>query len=316
MIDASPHRLLILSRHAPAYQRLVEQAGLPRLTLFTATDASDPGPAASCDIVLGEPSLIAPVLARLEAVHWVQSTWAGVEPLLGPSLPRNYVLTNARGVFGGLMAEYVFGYLLAHERRILERYAAQRAGRWDPAPPGTLRGRLMGLLGVGSIGAALARTAKHFGLRVRGYTRASEHCADVDEYFHGDAREAFAADLDYLVAVLPNTGHTRGLVDGALLSALPPRAVFVNPGRGSVVDEQALADALRTGRLARAVLDVFNEEPLPPDHVFWRTPNLVITSHTAAISAPEDIAPIFIRNYRRLLAGEPLEYRVDFEAEY
>src|SRR6202022_460451 len=119
------------------------------------------------------------------------------------------ILTNARQVFGGLMSEYVFGYMIAHERRMLERHASQREGRWDNTPPGTLRGRQMGLLGVGTIGAALARTAKHFGMRVKGYTRASEACADVDEYFHGrDRLPEFARDLDYVVCAMPNTGET------------------------------------------------------------------------------------------------------------
>ena len=90
----------------------------------------------------------------------------------------------------------------------------------------------------------------------------------------------------------------------------------MNPGRGGVVDEPALAAALQDGRLAGAVLDVFQQEPLPADHVFWRTPNLLITSHTAALSIPQDIAPVFIDNYRRLMRGEPLKYRVDFEQEY
>jgi phosphoglycerate dehydrogenase-like enzyme len=199
---------------------------------------------------------------------------------------------------------------------MFEKYASQQAGRWDPKPPGTLRGRQIGLLGVGSIGAALAATAKHFGMRVKGYTRASAGCPDVDAYFHGDDREAFAADLDYLVSVMPNTAGTRQLVDAALLAALPPRAVFINPGRGSVVDEAALADALQSGRLARAVLDVFQQEPLPADHVFWRIPNVIITAHIAALSVPEDIAPVFIDNYRRWARGEALRYRVDFEAGY
>ena len=92
--------------------------------------------------------------------------------------------------------------------------------------------------------------------------------------------------------------------------------MFVNPGRGGSVDEAALADALQNGRLAGAVLDVFQQEPLPPDHVFWRTPNVIITSHTAALSFPPDIAPVFIENYRRWIAGEPLPYRVDFERGY
>jgi phosphoglycerate dehydrogenase-like enzyme len=310
------HTLLILSRNADAYRELVEAARLPDLRITSATTASAVDPAAAAaDLVLGEPSLVREVLPRLPNLQWVQATWAGVEPLLDPSLRRDYVLTNARGVFGSLMSEYVFGYLLAHERKIFEKWASQLAGKWDPVHPGTLRGKRIGLLGVGSIGAALARTAKHFGMYVKGYTRASRDCSDVDEYFHGD-RAAFAADLDYLVSIVPNTAGTVRLVDATLLAALPPRAVFVNPGRGSVVDEAALADALQSGRLAGAVLDVFQQEPLPPDHVFWRTPNVLITSHTAAISFPKDIAPVFIANYRRLIAGEPLQYRVDFEAGY
>ena len=252
----------------------------------------------------------------MRALRWIQATWAGVEPLLDPTLRRDYTLTNARGVFGGLMSEYVFAYLLAHERRLLDKYRSQLEGRWDKTAPGTLRGRQIGLLGVGTIGAALARTAKHFEMRVKGYTRESEGCADVDAYYHGDRLREFAADLDYLVAVMPATAHTRHLVDADFLRALPERAVFVNPGRGGVVDETALASALQERRLGGAVLDVFQQEPLPPDHVFWRTPNLLITSHTAALSFPEDIAPVFIENYRRLLRGEPLQHRVDFELGY
>ncbi len=311
------HTLLILSKHADSYRRLIDAAGLPDLKMVTATTSRElPDETADCSIVLGEPSLVRQALPHLAGARWVQSTWAGVEPLLDASLRQDYVLTNARGVFGGLMCEYVFGYLLARERRMFEKFAAQRLGRWDPTPPGTLRSKQIGLLGVGSIGVDLARMAKQFGMWVKGYTRSSETCADVDVYFHGADREAFAANLDYLVCVMPTTARTRHLVDATFLAALPSRAVFVNPGRGTVVDELALADALRTGRLAGAVLDVFQEEPLPPDHVFWRTPNLIITSHTAALSMPEDIAPVFIENYRRWTAGEPLQHQVDFERAY
>src|SRR5882672_5267765 len=238
------HTVLILSRHARDYHRLVDAAHLPDLGITSTADPADAAShAADVDLAFGEPSLLRQVLPVMTALRWAQATWAGVEPLLDPSLRRDYILTNARGVFGGLMSEYVFAYLLAHERRLLERYSSQRDGRWDATHPGTLRGKLIGLLGVGTIGAALARTAKHFGMRVKGYTRASRGCPDVDAYFHGD-RAAFAADLDYLVSTVPNTASTVRLVDAALLAALPPRAVFVNPGRGSVVDEAALAAAL------------------------------------------------------------------------
>src|SRR5919199_3345169 len=144
--------LLILSRHADAYERLIEAARLPNLTIVTATKAAElPAGARACDVVLGEPSLIANAIADLTNVTWVQSTWAGVEPLLNPALRRDYALTNARGVFGGLMSEYVFGYMLVRERLVLEKYASQQAGRWDTPPPGTLRGKQVGLIGVGSI---------------------------------------------------------------------------------------------------------------------------------------------------------------------
>ncbi len=311
------HKLLILSRHARAYHRLIEAARLPDLEVTSRADLTGaPECSGDWDIALGEPALLRPVVPRLQALRWVQSTWAGVEPLVEWSSRRDYVLTNARGVFGALMSEYVFGYLMVHERRILERYRSQQAGRWDTTAPGTLRGKQVGLLGVGSIGSSLARTAKHFGMIVKGYTRASESCPDVDAYFHGSDRLIFAAELDYLVCVVPNTMDTRHLVDAALIGALPRRAVFVNPGRGQAVDEAALVAALQAGRLAGAVLDVFQEEPLPPDHVFWRIPNVLITSHTAALSAPEDIAPVFVENYRRLLSGEALQYQVDFERGY
>jgi phosphoglycerate dehydrogenase-like enzyme len=311
------HKLLILSRHRARYEALVDAASLPDLAIFSTSDPAEASiRGTDCDLALGEPSPLSQVIMRLTALRWVQSTWAGVEPLLDRSLRHDYLLSNACGVFGELMVEYVFGYLLAHERRILARFAAQQEGRWDSTPPGSLRGRRMGLIGVGSIGAALARTAKHFGMQVKGYTRTSETCADVDAYFHGEGLHAFASDLDYLVSVAPSTSGTRRIVDAALLQALPRHAVFINPGRGDVVDEAALAAALRAGQMGGAVLDVFQQEPLPPDHVFWRTPNLLITAHTAALSVPEDIAALFVRNYRRFTSGEPIECRVDFERGY
>ncbi len=311
------HSLLILTRRTDEYRRLIEAARLPDLAI-TATD--DPvvarERAASHDVAFGEPSLLREIIPQMTSLRWAQSTWAGVEPLLDPALRRDYVLTNARGVFGRLMSEYVFAYLLAHERRIIEKHASQQQRRWDTTRPGTLLEKRIGLLGVGSIGAVLARTAKHFGMTVHGYTRSSEGCSDVDAYFHGDGLAAFASGLDYLVSVMPATAATRHLVDETLLRALPPTAVFVNPGRGGVVDETALMAALRDGRLAGAVLDVFQTEPLPPEHPLWGTPNVLITSHTAALNVPADIVEVFVANYRRWVGGETLKYTVDFEKGY
>jgi phosphoglycerate dehydrogenase-like enzyme len=310
-------KLLVLSKHADEYRALVEEARLPDLEIVASSRAEETiATGAGCEIVFGEPDLIREVLPALKNLRWVQATWAGVEPLLGPALRRDYTLTNARGVFGGLMSEYVFGYLLLHERRMLERIQAQRERRWDASVTGTLRGKTIGLLGVGSIGAHLAGSAKRFGMTVRGYTRASQDCPDVDAYYHGDDLLDFASCLDYLVSVLPNTAETRHIVDAALLNVLPSPAIFVNVGRGSAVDETALVKALEKGKIAGAVLDVFEQEPLPETHPFWTTPNLWITFHTAAPSFPADIARLFIENYHRFIDGQELMYRVDFERGY
>lgn len=309
--------LLILSKHANQYRKLVEEAGLPGLELFAASKSEEAiALGAECDIVFGEPNLIREALPALKNLRWAQATWAGVEPLLDPSLRRDYTLTNARGVFGGLMSEYVFGYLLLHERRILERYQAQKERRWDATVTGTLRGKTIGLLGVGSIGAHLAATAKHFGMFVRGYTRASEDSPDVDTYYHGAHLLEFADGLDTLVSVLPNTSETRHIVDATLLKVLPAHAIFINVGRGSAVDEAALIEALEKCKLAAAVLDVFQQEPLPETHPFWTAPNLWITFHTSAPSFPTDITSLFVENYHRFINGQELKYQVDFELGY
>jgi len=210
-------KLLILSKRLDEYRQLIETADLPDLEILDA-----PGPEA--DILFGEPDLIRESLASFPDLRWVQSNWAGVEPLLDPALRRDYILTNARGVFGPLMSEFVFGYLLLHERKILQRLEAQREHRWDSTLTGTLRDKTIGLLGVGSIGAELARTAKFFGMTVRGITRSSESCPDVDKYFHADL-PAFVSGLDYFVSVLPNTAETHHIIDEVVLAALPKHAI-------------------------------------------------------------------------------------------
>jgi len=245
--------------------------------------------------------------------------YAGVEALMDSSLRRDYVLTNARGVFGELMSEYVFGYLLAHEKKIFERRQAQAAHQWDRFESGWLHGKTIGLLGVGSIGAHLAGTAKHFGMTVHGFTRRSETSKHVDKYFHplaSDSLLSFASGLDYLVVVLPRTEGTNQIVNADLLNALSSHAILINVGRGNAVDEPALVDALNAKKIAGAVLDVTAQEPLPQDHPFWTTPNLLLTFHTSAVSYPDDITRLFIENYRLYNEGKPLKYQVDFERGY
>ena len=303
-----PH-MYILSKDADEYRSILEKSKLPDLII-------DKELTETCEILFGSPFSIRDVLGKLPNLRWVQSTWAGVEPLLDPSLRRDYTLTNARGVFGGLMSEYIFGYLLAHERKIFERMEAQKNKQWDKSLAGSLREKTIGLLGVGSIGAEVAQTAKVFGMTVRGYTRTSKASAQVDRYYHGDDLLEFVNGLDYLVNILPNTKETKKIIDEKTLSALPSHAIFINVGRGSTVDEPALLKALQENKIAGAVLDVFEQEPLPSEHPFWDAPNLSITFHTSAPSLPEDIAQVFIENYKLYSDRKPLKHQVDFERGY
>lgn len=301
-------RLLILTEDANEYLKLIRTADLPNLDIVTDH--------AECDIVLGEPRKIRDALPLLTHLKWAQTIYAGVEPLVDPAQRRDYILTNARGVFGNSMSEYVFGYLLFFKKRIRARVLAQRSKQWHDEDGGILRGKALGLLGVGSIGAHLAKTAKHFGMNVRGYTYASENCADVDAYFHGDDILHFADGLDYLVSVLPRTENTNKIVNADLLSALPPHAIFINVGRGNAVNNSALVDSLNNNKIAAAVLDVTDPEPLPENHPFWTTDNLYLTFHTSAMSYPEDIVRIFSENYRLYIEGKPLKHQVDFARGY
>ena len=311
------NKLIILSKNAEEYRKLIEEEQLPNLEILAAATQPDQiEPGIPGNIVFGESLPVSKILFKLPELQWVQSTHAGIEPFLNPGLRRDYKLTNARVVFGPLMSEYVFAYLLLHERRIIQRFDFQQNQIWDSTGNGTLRGKTIGLLGVGSIGKHLACTAKHFGMNVRGFSRTSQYCEDVDQYYQGEGLQDFTRGLDYLVNSLPNTSETRCMVNSELLSWLPSHAIFINVGRGSTVDEDALIEALLMKKIAGAVLDVFEQEPLPKNHRIWSVPNLFITSHTAAPSIPKDISLIFIENYQRFTQNLPLQYHVDFELGY
>jgi phosphoglycerate dehydrogenase-like enzyme len=311
------HQLLILSTEYDVYKQIFAEAELSNLSIFASDDPVQAMKSGIlCDVIFGEPSLVCQVINHLPCVKWFQSSWAGVEPMFDPGLRTDYVLSNARNVYGEMMSEYVFGYMVAIERRILLRWQSQLKGVWDDTTAGTLKGKRIGLMGVGSIGSHLAATAHHFNMHVLGYTQMSETCRDVDQYFHGVEIFDFVDDLDYLVCSLPGTKATKGLLNDKVISALPRKAWLINVGRGNILDETALVKALHAGSLAGAVLDVFIEEPLPVGHPLWHTPNTYITSHTAAKNYIPDIAALFIENYKLFINGMPIMHQVNFEQQY
>ncbi len=306
--------VLILDRDADDYQRRLASLAADGVRFITAVDGLPDG-AAEAAVVLGAPDRVVAALPSLPRLRWIQSTWAGVTPLL-PATRQGVLVTGIKDVFGTQMAEFVMACLLEHAIDLPARRAAQQRGEWLDTPTGTLHGKTLGVMGTGSIGVEVARRAGAFGMRVLGFSRRGEARSPFEEVHGADGLHAFLAKCDYLAGVLPDTPATRNLLDAEALAALPAHAVLVNVGRGTLIDDEALVEALEAGRLAGAVLDVFREEPLPADHPFWRCPGLTVTAHVAARSWPADIAAIFEDNLRRFRRGAPLRYRLDPERGY
>lgn len=311
------NKLLILSADADEYSTLISSAELPQLEISSAPDShSARALIKECNIVLGDPALISEVLVSAGRLEWVQATWAGVEKLCVPGLRRDYILTNAKGMFGALISEYVMTYLFAFERRVFRMRSNQLKRHWKPLPYRLAKDIKLGIAGLGSIGRQLAITARHFGLRVTGLSRSGEPCKAVEKVYAVDDIAAFLHEPDYLVITLPATPQTIRLFNSDTLRMMKPSAVLMNVGRGNIIDEADLVCALEDGVIRGAVLDVFEHEPLQPESPLWQMPNVCITPHVAATSFPEDIAEVFIHNYQRFLHREPLQHVVDFELGY
>jgi phosphoglycerate dehydrogenase-like enzyme len=311
--ESNMARTLVISQHQECFRERLDVEPLPDLDAHyceTAAQAQDH--CAGVEIIFGAPDQVLPLLALCPNLKWVQSTWAGVTPLLNSS-HRGYQLTGVKGVFGPPMSEYVLGWILALERNILQR---AKATQWDSAAEYGLQGKTVGIMGTGSIGVHVAGSCRRFGMNTRGLNSNGRVVDNFDETFAGAERLAFAQNLDYLVALLPDTRATDNQVDAELLARLKPGATFINAGRGNCLVEQALLDAMDKRQISHAVLDVFREEPLPAAHPFWSIANVHITSHTSAPTRDFEIVKIFCENYRRYKAGEELLYPVNFERGY
>ena len=306
-------RILVISQHKKRFRELLEVESLPDLDAHyceTAAQAQDQ--CAGVEIIFGAPDAVAPLLALCPNLKWVQSSWAGVTPLLNDSY-RGYQLTGVKDVFGPPMSEFVLGWILALERNILQRASATQ---WNDVAENGPQGKTVGIMGTGSIGAHVAVSCRHFGMNTRGLNSDGRAVGSFDATYPSTERLAFAQDLDYLVALLPDTQATDNQVDAALLAQLKPGATFINAGRGNCLVEQALLDAMDKGQIGHAVLDVFRQEPLPGAHPFWSVANVHITSHTSAPTRDPEIVEIFCENYRRYKTGQELLYSINFERGY
>lgn len=294
--------------------------------------------------LLGEPEVLYTYHANFSPeqaprLRWVQLSSAGADHLLDKPIMRSDIaITTASGIHAVPIAEYVLGSMLAFARRFHMYLPMQQKhewpkGRWSALLGGELRGATIGIIGYGSIGREIGRLAKAFGMRVLASKRNPARREDtgyrvpgagdarmeyVDQVFGPDELSEMVSACDYVVAALPLTPETRGLVSESVIRAMKPTAYFVNISRGEVVDEEALIRALREGNIAGAGLDVFRQEPLPPDSPLYDLPNVILTPHiSGATAAYNDRATdLFAENLRRYLAGESLLNLVDKTAGY
>lgn len=312
----TPLRVLIAEAEHARYAALLHELA-PELEVYGSAQPLELAHyAASCPLWLGQPDLLAPLLREGRSPQWLQSTWAGITPLLASDMPTDYVLTRAVGIFGQVMAEYVLGHLLAHERQLSTHLNAQHEQRWDRSAPQSLAGRTVLIVGTGDIGLSVAQFLAPFGIRLLGIATQSRRLSPFAQVSGLATLPALAREADYLINLLPDTPATRDIYDAALFAACKPNAVFINAGRGVAVVDEALVSALQQGQLAGAVIDVCRVEPLPAGHPFWTAPRLLLTGHTAAPTDPRLLVQVFVHNLARWKAAEPLRGQVDFQRGY
>jgi len=299
MSDA-PQLLIVADDSAPWTDAVMALASPRRHTAVVAPEAEVD--TSLVEVLVGAPPDLAVIIPRCPQLRWVQSTWAGIDAI-AHFASETLQITPLKGVFGPAMTEYVMGWLLAIERNVISRASHTQ---WTPSLEPRIKGKRLGIMGTGGIGTAIALAAKPYGLEVIGLNSDGRAVDGFIACYPSADRLAFAEGLDYVVSVLPQTPQTDNLIDHKVLTRLNPRAIVINAGRGNALVEADLIASLNAGHVRAAVLDVFREEPLPPDDPLWSTPGVYVTSHTAGPTPDEAVAEVFERNLKRYIAGEPL----------
>lgn len=275
------------------------------------------GDKASIEVVLAwKPP--AGLIASFPNVKLIVSLGMGVDHLLADDrLPEGVPIVRIMddGLVGQ-MSEYALYWALRHHRDIEKYAASQRAKIWKVEDFVDTLHRRIGILGLGTIGQDTAKKFAALGFPTAGWSRTKKSLPGI-ETFHGpDGLARVLAQSDILVNVLPLTRDTRGLLDAKFFAALPKGAYLINMARGGHVVDEALLAALDSGHLSGAALDVFNQEPLPPEHPYWAHPKVQVTPHIAGATNPRTASPGVIENIRNIRAGKPLINTVDPKSGY
>ncbi|MGY8638504.1 D-2-hydroxyacid dehydrogenase [Bradyrhizobium sp. 14AA] len=311
--------VLLNNPSAEAYARLIGER-FPQVRTIVAPDSSRlKQHIGEADVLLAFHFPVE-VFEHAKKLRWFQSTGAGVDSIAPIRDQVGHItVTNARGIHGEIITDFVMaGATMLHWD--FPRFLGEQAERkWNPRYVAPLAEKTLGVVGLGSIGATIARRAKSAGMTVVGSKRdISVPVEGVDQLFASDALHDLLPLCDFVVLALPATADTVGLIGAAEIARMKSGAFLINIARGSVVDEAELVKALQAGRIAGAMLDVFEREPLPQDSPLWAMPNVIVTPHVAGspTNYAERVFGIFADNIERFMKGQPLKNVVDLARGY
>ena len=314
-------QVLLWTDSPGAYLDAIAQAGLAdRVETIALPRAQQPTPQQQAKIeamlAWGAPRGLLPEMPKL---RWVQALTAGVESWLAlPDLPDGLMLTCARGTHRESMPENILAGLFHLTKPYAVAAQDQKQHRWVRRVATPLNGQTLGILGLGEIGQQVARLADAIGMRVIGTKRRPGPLPHVAQVFAPEQTNEVLKQSDFVLLLLPATPETENFINTARLGQMKPSAYLLNFGRGHLIADQDLINAVQSKQIAGAVLDVFRQEPLPADHPFWATEGILVLPHIGGGHPTRDriVARLFSENLRRFLDGEALKELVDRKAGY
>ncbi len=311
--------LVPLALMKPEFVKMLERGSGEKVLAFDSTaSAGDALPEAEVLITFGV--LNREELRICQKLKWLFSFSAGLDQLpFDDLIARGITVSNVRGIHGPQMAEQILGLMIAFSRQLVQNYRDQQQRKWGrPWNVDELTGRTLLVVGAGSIGRETARKAKAFDMEVIGLKKHPEPLEYFDAVWGMDRLHQALGRADYTVLLTPLTQETFHLFGPAEFQAVKPGSIFINMSRGDTVDEAALLDALKNGPLGGAGLDVFHDEPLPPESLFWELPNVIVTPHSAG-KTPHYIrrgVELFLKSLPNYRAGLPLPNQIDLRRGY
>ena len=298
----------------PLYQIPLENA--LKKAGVTARLHNNPSDPASVDVIVWSPASPIQDFAPFANLRAVQSLWAGVEKVVGNKTLKVPLCRMVDPSLTSSMAAWVLAHCLRYHLGI-DEHILHQDGIWrDDVIPPMAQDRRIGILGLGALGSACATALAQVGFAVSGWSKHQKAIAGIDCFSGDEGIAQVLGQAEILVLLLPLTADTENLMNGARFALMPKGSYLLNAGRGHLIVDEALIDALNSNRLRHATLDVFRQEPLPSTHMFWHHAGITVTPHVASHTRPETVATMVVENIRRLSNGEDLLHVVDMKAGY